>query len=211
MRRLYNTAVFLIGMLALGTANAGIVFDNGGPAQNGVGVVSGGSTATLDDFIVGTTTILTDGHFWTIEDRTAVWDGSLIYTIWSDNNGAPGSIITGGLGQNVTKTLVGPISATFNEYAWDFDFAAPFVADPGVNYWFGLFLGAGSQYLYWEQSTAGQGQNSYVILNNDLKTLTQTPLELAFYLTGTKVPVAAPWALMLLGLVPMVIVRRRRS
>lgn len=205
--------IFLSGILALSVsaAQADIIYDNGGPdTASPNGQLINDNQLVADDFVLTTTTILTDGHFWTAEQQGA-WDGSLVYAVFEDVGGQPGGfsqIVTLTLANpsDVTKTYIDTINVgglTLDRYVYDFDFVDPIELATGT-YWFALYLQLGtdpSPWIFWSTTTGQEGSALHGIAANDPTfnwvELTATP-DVAFYLTGFTVP--APGTLLLLAI-----------
>lgn len=202
-----------------GIAQAGIVYDNGGP-----GVVNGAlisnNQLVADDFTLTAKTILTDGHFWTMEQDG--WDGTLTFGVMSDNgagapvNGFVSGVIHLGGGINVQKTLVtAGIAPGYNQYAYAFDFNTPLSLSAGT-YWFGLYLQSGASTgnanIFWQFTGAVNGSvpagvqasdPTFTWVAGNPSSITDT----AFFLTGY---VPAPGGIALLGLGLVALFARRR-
>jgi hypothetical protein len=138
-------------------AFAGIVYNNGLPnLQNGNEMTN---WIQAEDFMLTSPTLITDVHFWTIEE-TALggFSGSIWYGIYVDAGGQPnlGAPAVEGflIGANLSRVATGRVAlGLFDEYEYSFDIV-PFMALPGVTYWLGLHNGPLDNFaraeVYWE-------------------------------------------------------------
>lgn len=183
--------VSLTIILALTLAAKGnyVAFDNGEPSiyVHGNGVVD---RLHADDFVLTQDTILTKGHFWTLEFDP--WDGTLEYFIFADNGGMPGTIMISGDGQSVVKNATGRATTIADEYKYSFEFETSIDLDAGETYWFGLHMAAdyaGSSYgIIWSDSIAGLGYTCYESLGGTLDNWVDSGIHRAFYLEGIPEP-----------------------
>lgn len=155
MKRLILLVAVLLCFVPLGFAG-NIVYDNGAPnLQNGNEMTA---WIQAEDFMLGTNTLITDVHFWTIE-QTALggYAGSIWYGIYLDAGGAPNlgnPLVEGFLaGANLTRTSTGRVALGYDEYYYSFDIV-PFMAQASVTYWIGLHNGPigndARAEVYWE-------------------------------------------------------------
>lgn len=205
----------LLCSLALGltvaTAQAAVVYDNGGP--NGV---SGNETTNwiqAEDFSIAGGGAITDatiylGGFGGIGN----WDGTLQYYFFADAGGAPGAaaLATGNaLDMAVTDTGI-PFVVGGNVFAIHFN-TQPFVANAGTTYWFGIHASANFDRddIYWVTTdpTTGNGQESSL---GTLDNWSNNGQEHAFQLSSEQVPEPGSLALLGLGLTCLMAGRRRQ-
>jgi len=106
-----------------------IVFDNGGAPDANAGFTLINTQTMAEDFIIDTNTLVTDFHFVSIGDPT-----NLEHTIFADAGGFPGAVLASGIPQNLVTSQIG---ATIL-FEVGFDLEDPFLAEAGVQYWFGL-------------------------------------------------------------------------
>jgi len=106
-----------------------IVFDNGGAPDASSGFTLVDSQLMAEDFIINTDTFVTDFHFVSIGDPT-----NIVFTIYADAGGLPGAVLASGNPQNLVTSQIGTM------FLWEvwFDLEDPFLAQAGVQYWFGL-------------------------------------------------------------------------
>ena len=67
------------------------------PPDNSNVICTAGPAICADDFVLTSSSTVTDLHFWTIEESGATFhfDDQVTYTIYNDNAGMPGSIASG--------------------------------------------------------------------------------------------------------------------
>ena len=106
-----------------------IVFDNGGAPDANAGFTLINTQTMAEDFIIDTNTLVTDFHFVSIGDPT-----NLEHTIFADAGGFPGAVLASGIPQNLVTSQIG----TSSLFEVGFDLEDPFLAEAGVQYWFGL-------------------------------------------------------------------------
>jgi hypothetical protein len=203
MRRFGSAFIALTLVLLLGSvAQAGIIYNNGGPNQQNGNEMTNWIQA--ENFMLGSTNTITDVHFWTIEDPNANgFAGSIWYGIYDDIGGQPGNLVGGGGFATLDgRTFVqGGILGHFDEYAYDLTIS-PFVALAGTNYWLalhnGLLSNTARAEVYWEwtnPNATATGQEMFL----PGTTWSGNGGEHAFYLTGANVPDPGS-SLLLLGM-----------
>lgn len=229
--------ILIVAVLALfvGTANAGILWDNNQNASaNEVlwdnDIVPNGFSGraispplfpdirVADDFIVpdGETWWIKDAHFNIIEDAGWTHGGQITVTFYDDVNNFPGAVIA----ERVVEMQDGKFERmdTGDEYFGraDFDYWAAFndqIELDGGKYWIGIRndLGAGAGTNYWMTSKGGpDGMDSKTgAFSLDAGNSWQDEgagWHHAFTITG----IPEPASLLLLGLGGLAILRRRR-
>ena len=137
------------------TASAqNIIFENGPPVPFGqqVAVCSfQNDVICADDFTFADPETITDFHFWILENPS--FDDIVFYTIYHDDNGAPGAPVIGGSGQgiiqDVTADGLGIGCATCFQVSMDLPIAVDL--SPGT-YWIGV---------------SGNGNDTWLIVTSD--------------------------------------------
>lgn len=198
------------------TAQAGIVYNNGGPSNvNGYGiggVVGGGSMGltSADDFTVAATTNIDSvGFYFNNYNGIAGWNGQISYAIRANNGGNVGAVLASGTGLNVTPVQGGFnwCCGTNNSYLVTFDLQAAFNAIGGQTYWLELG-GAGGPSPWWVTSSSHTGNAGRTYGGQG------TGSDFAFYLADDgrqSVPEPASLALVGLSLAGLAAARRRKQ
>jgi PEP-CTERM motif len=210
-------SIFAIAMVLgiAGTANAGMIYDNGGPntvpPQTGFPIKT---FATADDFTLSSSaTIESIGFYVQTDTSIAGWSQMVNYSFLSNAGGVPGSVLATGAAQNVVETDSGLAWCCNLEHAFlaTFDLQSGFTASAGTTYWLQLSGATGSTTnVYWVTSGGGTGTNSAFSEG------VQAPgFQMAFNLSGipvsTQTPEPATLALAGLGFVTLALVRWSRS
>src|SRR4051812_38560147 len=79
-----------------GSAHAGVVWDNGGPASLNLGGSQMSDTVQAEDFQIFGVNALSGITFWSVENVPADYLGSIDWAIRSDAAGTPGSVVDSG-------------------------------------------------------------------------------------------------------------------
>ncbi|HNQ87629.1 MAG TPA: hypothetical protein PKM73_03230 [Verrucomicrobiota bacterium] len=138
-------------VLSLGlSAKADLLYDNGAPNQFTGNEMTGWIQA--EDFVFTSPQVLTDVRFWDYEYDSAAYTGSIMWWIYADIAGAPGSTIYTGTA-TPTRSLTGNLVSGMNEYVNDFSVGS--LALAAGTYWLGLHNGDPADYrdwrgFYWE-------------------------------------------------------------
>ncbi|UCD76699.1 MAG: hypothetical protein JSV91_07185 [Phycisphaerales bacterium] len=198
----------VVAAMALCTAaNAGLVYNNGGPDY------LNGNEMTMwtqaEDFMLGSATTLTSVDFSMLDTvgGLATWDGSLHWWVYQDAGGLPGALYANGSAQNVNAVFDQNV-AGWDFYNFSFDFGGGGVAvAANTTYWLALHAASDWQNrddLYWASTAANNTffgaedfQNGGVWSSNGV--------EHSFALYD----IPAPGAFALLGLAGLVSRRRR--
>lgn len=203
-------SVFALGAVLWSVSGqAGILYDNGSPDQsNGSGVY--GEIISADDLLFANDTTVRRMGFYTLESASAsVWDGTLLYLVMPDDGGMPDGnfanvLLPFTVAQNVSKVATGvsAFGGAFIEYLYTFDFMTPYTFTGGNTEWLGLYLGSGSDLIFWENTNQRHGNMSYFSNTGGFEANSS---DLAFFF----VPSPAVILLLPLGLAVMRLTRPR--
>ena len=157
MKKTQNLRALWVGvvttLLLVGSSTqAGLIYDNGAPnALNGNEMTH---WIQAEDFALASPVVLTDVRFWAFETSRGAYQGSIVWSIYGDNGGAPGTLL-----YRDTAVLV---MAYDHDTAWEpsyqFDFSVGTVNLGTGTYWLGLHNGplttTSTEAFYWETTAA---------------------------------------------------------
>lgn len=155
-----------------------------------------------DDFhITSDTTVTGAAVEWFTLNRLTTWDHALNWYIFSDQGGAPGSLIAQGGGVNLLTEFGG--HTNYDRYASTFDLNAPVFLAGGHTYWFGLhFANDFSRHdIYWADAVSSQlsaGMESYQGVMNNWANVSNMDRSFSMVPTPGAVSLAAAGALVLI-------------
>lgn len=210
---LKSRAAILASVLIVGALNvpaqAGIVYDNGGPnTENGYGIY--GANSTADDFTLDSAASITGvGFYFQNFQGITDWNQDINYNLYADDSGLLGILLASGAGQNVVATDSGsPWCCGGNAYLVTFNLQSAFAAAAGTTYWLELTGASGpAGDAYWV-TTDANSTNSGVVGGSP------TGYEFAFYLTNDElsaVPEPSTLGIVGLSVLALPMIRRFRK
>lgn len=157
MKKTQNLRALWVGvvttLLLVGSSTqAGLIYDNGAPNASSGNEMTGWIQA--EDFALASPVVLTDVRFWAFEFAQGGYQGSIVWSIYGDNAGAPGALL---YRNAVVPVMVYDHSTTFGS-SYQFDFAVGAVNLGAGTYWLGLHNGplttTSREEFYWETTAA---------------------------------------------------------
>jgi hypothetical protein len=208
-----SRAAILASVLIAGAwnipAQAGIVYDNGGPnIENGYGIYD--TNAAADDFTLGSDTSITGvGFYFQNFFGITGWNQDISYNLYADDGGLLGILLASGTGQNVVATDSGlPWCCGGNAYLVTFNLQSAFAATANTTYWLELTGATGpAGDAYWVTADANA-------TNSGLTGGFPAETEFAFYLTDDElsaVPEPSTLGIVGLGVLALPLLRRFRK
>lgn len=214
MSRNLLSALPLLLILIAG-AQAGIIYDNGGPNTTNGWYIEGSSFSADDFNLASSAQIYGVGFYFQNYQGITDWNQDIIYAIRADSSGQPGTILATGAGQNLTAVDSGLpwCCGGGNAYLVTFDLVSPFSATGGTTYWLALGGATGFTSAWWV--TANPNSTATGLYSFSGGAWNDTGNQLAFYLTDTAhgsaaIPEPGTMALLGLGLAGFAALRRRQ-
>lgn len=198
--KLFIVAFVLVSAVSL--VHGAIVFDNGRYVQATLVGNDVQRWLQADDFVLSEDASLTGVHFWTLEEHSSVWDGTLEYYIFDDNNASPGAVIASGDGQSIQKISTGVHTPGAAEYEYSFDLEGSVDLSSNNTYWLGLHLSAdypaeGTYWsCWWSPTVSNLYPGAYESASGSMDNWVETNVDRAFYLVG----IPEPATVLLLGI-----------
>jgi hypothetical protein len=128
-----------LGALHAGMASAALAWNNGPPALLLPGASNLSDTRQAEDFTLTTTSNLTSITFWTLEQVSGDFTGSIYYEVFSDLAGAPGLTSYGSGIASVTRTAAGSPIPGYSQFQNDMALVVANLA--AGTYWIALHNG----------------------------------------------------------------------
>lgn len=219
-KRIVTALTLLTMLVSMGTASAGIIFDNGPPDianPNGIPIYDGASWGE-DDFSFTATTTITGVKFTVYADQGGYNDllnYGIAYGIYPELAGTPDYTDTSNsgyiLGSDLTVDFPGGTIGPFAEIVVGFELPTEITASPGTNYWLTLQSYSDTGEIYWAASDSFAG-NAFYHPAGDSTIFTAAAQEASFQLEG-RTTVAAPDTsyLLLMPLLGLLVARSRRG
>lgn len=197
-----RTAAAVWLSIALGVAQAAVIYDNGGP--NAVSGNDATQWTQAEDFTLAGGGSVTGASVYIAGfNGIGNWDGTADYYLYADAGGSPGALLASGAGLNVSTTDTGiPWCCGGNAFRLDFDLVSPFAAAAGTTYWLGIHLSSNFDRddIYWVTTAANGTATGHECIQCTQGAWSNFGNEHAFQLHGADVTVPEPGTLALLGL-----------
>jgi len=193
---IFSAVLLAIGSVSAQQAFADTVFFQESPDQFGGWLNENLETGRIaNDFPSGSTTVLTDIHFWTFlfppftgEDFST---GDVEWWIYEDDGGtpgAPGALVATGFGVEVGKELTGFVFQGIVEYHWWMDVVPSVPLETDTTYWVALRIVQTQNSHFWETSADIFGNPDFLASDDGDDWFDFSGGDLAFQLT-TDIPI----------------------
>ncbi len=129
-------------------AGAALLFDNGYVPEYGWGGGNIQAVARADDFQLSEDAFIRRAEIYISQHKVPifpedVWDGTVEWWVFIDDNGKPGDVIASGSGANIILTDGGYTLENRTAYKVSFDLDQDVFIIEGNTYWFGVHLASG--------------------------------------------------------------------
>ncbi|MCU1237098.1 MAG: sorting protein [Candidatus Solibacter sp.] len=197
------TAAVVLSQFA-GSAQAGVLWDNGGPAVSNVGGSGMSDTIQAEDFQLFGSNILSSITFWNLQSAPADYLGSINWQILKDAGGSPGALVDFGTA-TPTRTAAGTMLG-LDVFQNSFNLSTLLL---GGNYWLTLHNGpvssTGFTDFYWtwtdlNGTNTGTNRGQELGLDPPASGYTTNDQEHAFVVSGDNVPEPGTIAFAFLGI-----------
>ena len=187
-----------------GTAHAGVLWDNGGPATTNLGGSQMSDTIQAEDFQLSGQYTLTGITFWNLQGVPADYTGSIFWQILSDAAGTPGAVVDSGTA-TPTRSAAGSMLGLSQ---FQNDFAVSTFLTAGT-YWLALHNGPLSATsftdFYWtwtdlNATNTGTNRGQEFGLDPLATSFTTNDQEHAFSISGSGVPEPGTVSLAIFGI-----------
>ncbi len=157
MTRMQNLRALWMGAVAAlllvgSSTQAGLIYDNGAPNSTSGNEMT--QWIQAEDFALASPVVLTDVRFWGIESTQGAYQGSIVWSIYGDNAGAPGTLLY----RDTAASTMAFDHATGFGSSYQFDFSVGALNLGAGTYWLGLHNGplttTTREELYWETTAA---------------------------------------------------------
>jgi len=196
---LKNMILFSAVLLAIGSVSAQEAFADTVFFQESPDLVNGYLAIDLEtgrlanDFPSGSTTLLTDIHFWTVLDGEDTSTGDVEWWIYEDDGetpGAPGDLVDTGFGVDVGNELTGNLLLNeFPEYHWWMDVVPSVPLEKDTTYWVALRIEQTEFSHFWETSSDVFGIQDALVSEDGEDWEGIGSGDLAFQLTTSNIPI----------------------